>query len=174
LSFSKSSAESSFPSDTATFASTRPGERIPEMTVETAGCDSHLHEFRVGQENYGDPMPDADWHPDHNEHRTKLAQVLAKPKAQMTYVYDFGDSWEHRIELEQILPLEVGKTYPVCIAGKRNCPPENCGGLWGYQNMLEILKDPEHEEYENTLTWLGGQFDAEHFDLKRINDRLRS
>jgi Plasmid pRiA4b ORF-3-like protein len=109
-----------------------------------------------------------------NEHRTKLAQVLAKPKAQMTYLYDFGDSWEHRIELEQVLPLEEGKTYPVCIAGKRNCPPEDCGGPWGYQNMLEILSNPEHEEYEDTLTWLGSQFDAEHFDLKRMNDRLRS
>jgi hypothetical protein len=134
--------------------------------------DSHLHEFRVGGETYGDPMPDADWHPDHNEHRTQLSKVLTTLKTHMIYLYDFGDGWEHRIELEAVLHLEKGKLYPVCLTGKRNCPPEDCGGPWGYQNMLDILKDAKHEEYESTVTWLGGHYEPEHFDLKRINHQL--
>lgn len=83
------------------------------------------------------------------------------------YVYDFGDSWEHEIRLEKILPREKRK-YPACIAGKRACPPEDCGGIWGYEEFLEIIKDPEHEEYEDMLDWVGGEFDPEHFDIEDV------
>ena len=88
------------------------------------------------------------------------------------YTYDFGDNWEHEIALEKILDVADGVKYPVCIAGKRACPPEDCGGVWGYQNLVDILSDPQHEEYESMLEWCG-EFDAEEFDLKevRLNSR---
>lgn len=87
------------------------------------------------------------------------------PPTQASYVYDFGDYWDHKIQLEKILPREKGVNYPICIKGKRASPPEDCGGVWGYEELLEIIKDPDHEE---TMEWLGEDFDPEHFDPKEI------
>ena len=84
------------------------------------------------------------------------------------YVYDFGDDWEHILTLEKILPREKGTKYPVCIKGSRACPPEDCGGIWGYDELVEIISDPEHEEYHKMIEWLGGGFDAEAFDVNSI------
>ena len=81
---------------------------------------------------------------------------------------DFGDSWEHKIKLEKILPREKEIDYPRCIKGKRACPPEDCGGPWGYKDFLKILKDPKHEEHDEMLEWVGGEFDPEHFDKKEV------
>ena len=88
------------------------------------------------------------------------------------YTYDFGNDWEHEIVLEKILDVADEAKYPVCVAGKRACPPEDCGGVWGYQNLIEILSNPQHEEYESMLEWCG-EFIAEEFDLKevRLNSR---
>ena len=72
------------------------------------------------------------------------------------YTYDFGDNWDHTLTLEKILPKERGKRYPVCIAGKGLCPPENCGGIGGYELLLEAISDPKHEEHENFWKWLEG------------------
>ena len=84
------------------------------------------------------------------------------------YTYDFGDNWEHTVELEEILPRDKDVEYPRCIAGERACPPEDCGGIWGYEDLLQIISDPEHEEYEAMLEWIGGEFDPEHFDAKEV------
>jgi len=84
------------------------------------------------------------------------------------YVYDFGDSWDHKIQLEKILPGEKGATYPVCIKGKRAYPLEDCGGLWGYANISEALEDPDNEEAEELLDWVGEDFDPEHFDTAEV------
>jgi len=83
-------------------------------------------------------------------------------------MYDFGDGWEHLITLEKILSVQDGQTYPRCIKGKRACPPEDCGGIWGYKALLDILSDPKHEEYADRLEWLGDSFDAEEFDPKDV------
>ncbi len=85
------------------------------------------------------------------------------------YVYDFGDNWEHKIRLEKILPGEKCAVYPVCIKGKRACPPEDCGGLWGYSDILEALEDPDNEEDEELLDWVGEDFDPEHFDRAEVS-----
>jgi hypothetical protein len=84
------------------------------------------------------------------------------------YLYDFGDGWEHMIVLEKILPQVQGSYYPICIAGERACPPEDCGGTWGYENLLEIIKDKKHEEYKRMMQWLGGKFNPEEFRPENV------
>ena len=92
---------------------------------------------------------------------------LDKNKA-MNYTYDFGDTWEHRVELEKIIPRGKDINYPVCIKGKRACPPEDCGGVWGYEDKLEILKNKQHSEYEDIAEWMGEDFDPEKFDCDEV------
>jgi hypothetical protein len=134
--------------------------------------ECHLHEFQIGDEIYGVPDPDAlDARPTKNEHKVRLAQVAQAPKDRLGYLYDFGDSWQHIITVEKILPHDGGK-YPRCIAGKRNGAPEDCGGTWGYQNLLKILKSPQHPEHEDMLEWVGGSYDPEHFDIDAVNQAL--
>jgi hypothetical protein len=84
------------------------------------------------------------------------------------YTYDFGDDWKHVVRLEKISLREEKRKYPFCISGKRSCPPEDCGGVWGYQDLLKVLKNPEHEEYEDLLNWVGGKFDPEYFDPQKV------
>jgi hypothetical protein len=106
--------------------------------------------------------------------KVKLSQIVRGEKQKFTYEYDFGDSWEHEILIEKILQPEAGVRYPVCITGKRACPPEDCGGIWGYADLLETIKNPDDEEYEEMMEWLGGDFDPEAFDLDSIDKALRT
>jgi hypothetical protein len=98
--------------------------------------------------------------------------LLVKAKEKIIYEYDFGDSWEHEVILEKILPFDEKMKYPVCLAGEMNCPPEDCGGIWGYADMLEIVKQPDHEEYESYMEWLGDDFAPEDFDINEVNELL--
>lgn len=137
--------------------------------------DSHLHAFRMvnpeteEQEEIGIPDDSefaeypmlAGWEED-------IADWFSEDNKKANYNYDFGDDWNHEVVLEKILPKEEGVKYPVCLDGKRACPPEDCGGVWGYEELLETIKNPDHEEYENMMTWLGGEFDPEHFDAGRV------
>jgi hypothetical protein len=131
----------------------------------------HLHQFIIKYEYYGTPDPDF-FEEIHNESRTKLGSVVSKPGDKFIYDYDFGDSWEHHVIVEKILSPEKNVNYPVCIKGKRACPPEDCGGIWGYENLLEAIKDPKHPEHEDLLEWVGEDFDPEFFDIEEVNDRL--
>ena len=136
--------------------------------------DYHLHEFRIlnpstGLEvNIGLPDEELDKEilTDWNQ---KIADYFTMENSSADYIYDFGDNWEHKIQLEKILPREQNVNYPVCIKGKRACPPEDCGGIGGYYNLLEIISDPENEEYEEMMEWVGGKFDPEHFDVKEVS-----
>ena len=132
----------------------------------------HLHAFEIGGEQFGPPDPDGmmDIHP---ESKIKLSQVVAQGFKKFTYTYDFGDNWEHIIQIEKTLDAEPGFHYPRCIAGKRACPPEDCGGPWGYGNFLEAILDPKHPEHEEQLEWAGGEFDPEEFDMEDVNDGLK-
>lgn len=102
----------------------------------------------------------------------RLAGLLRKPGDRLTYVYDFGDSWEHEVQLEKVAETEPGVAYPRCIAAERACPPEDCGGIPGYEMLLEALADPEHPDHDEMREWLGGGFDPEEVDLDRINREL--
>ncbi len=137
--------------------------------------DSHLHQFEIGETYYGVPSRDdfGDFYEVKNEKTVKLNQLISRPKAKLLYQYDFGDSWEHEILLEKILPPEPGVQYPVCITGKRACPPEDCGGVWGYDSFLETIQNPKHPEHAEMLEWVGGSFDPEAFDLEAVNRALR-
>ena len=94
-------------------------------------------------------------------------------RATTPYEYDFGDSWEHELLVEKILPRDEGKRYPVCLTGKRACPPEDCGGILGYASFLEAIRDPEHPEHDEMLEWVGGEFDPDIFDLDEVNRELQ-
>ncbi|MBI5251799.1 MAG: plasmid pRiA4b ORF-3 family protein [Desulfomonile tiedjei] len=143
------------------------------LQVVMGWTDSHLHEFIIDGVSYGDPSLDVDMGDDvENEKRFNLHKVVPGEKSKFHYLYDFGDSWEHEILVEKILPIEKGTRYPVCLAGKRACPPEDCGGAPGYENLLEALKDPSHPEHEEMFEWLPGDFDSEKFDIKSINVEL--
>lgn len=146
------------------------------IQVAMGWSDGHLHEFTVGGRNgvhYGsrDPLDEPD--PDtKNERTAKLNKVAGYEKARFTYTYDFGDDWEHDILVEKILPAEADQRYPVCIAGKRACPPEDVGGVWGYESFLAAIADPEHENHDEMLEWAGGEFDPEEFSPDEVNAEL--
>lgn len=133
----------------------------------------HLHAFTINDIKYGEPefVPELEMK---NERKAKLGQVATRVKETFFYLYDFGDSWEHAIEVEDILPLEKGKHYPVCLAGERACPPDDCGGIPGYYDyFLEAIRDPNHPEHEEMLDWIGGSFDPDAFDLAKVNQNLK-
>jgi hypothetical protein len=137
--------------------------------------NSHLHQFVKDEVFYTEKMEDDDmWNEMNNvDYKTmKISDLLKKEKDEIVYEYDFGDGWEHDIILEKILPVDDKIKYPVCLSGKMNCPPEDSGGVWGYAEMLKILKQPYHKEYESTLEWLGDEFDPEHFDKDEVNESL--
>jgi hypothetical protein len=103
----------------------------------------------------------------------KLLQTFRGGAESRLYEYDFGDRWDHELVIEKILPLEAGKHYPACLAGKRACPPEDCGGIWGYAGSLEAIHDPKHPEHEEMLEWVGGEFDPDAFDVDEVNTGLQ-
>lgn len=133
--------------------------------------DYHLHQFRAAGQLYGLPDPEFD-RDIKNETRAKLNQLLKQKNDSLIYEYDFGDGWEHKVVLEKILPLEKDADLPRCIAGKRACPPEDCGGVWGYQEFVEAIQDPSHPRYHELLEWIGGEFDPEYFDIEGVNEAL--
>lgn len=133
--------------------------------------NSHLHLFSDGFEEYSPKEFEVDYTND--SRKVKLDKILRGEKSKIQYEYDFGDGWIHEILLEKILAPNNQPQIPKCIAGKRNCPPEDCGGVWGYSNILEILKQPDHEEYESYSEWLGEEFDPELFDMDKINKSLK-
>ncbi len=134
--------------------------------------DSHLHAFRVGREAYGISAPGIHDYDVRNERNARL-DAIAEEGDPLVYEYDFGDGWEHTLKVEKVVPAEPKVRYPRCTAGKRACPPEDCGGPPGYEHLLEALRDPKHEEHAELREWVGGDFDAEAFDIEAINRALR-
>ena len=134
--------------------------------------DSHLHQFIIDGEYYSIPSLD-DLEPVIDERRFTLSQIAPGEKRRFIYEYDFGDSWSHEILVEKIQVAEPAIKYPYCAKGKRACPPEDVGGVWGYERFLEALRDPAHEEHDSYLDWIGGEFDSEAFNLDEINRALR-
>ena len=139
--------------------------------------NSHLHQFIKDRTFYTQRMADDDFWDDMDNvdySKTKISDLLKKEKDRITYEYDFGDSWEHDIILEKIENRGLEKINPTCLTGKNNCPPEDCGGIWGYSDMLEILKHPDHEQYKEYIEWLGEEFDPKYFDKNEINEMLKA
>jgi Plasmid pRiA4b ORF-3-like protein len=135
--------------------------------------NSHLHQFTLRDRRFSDPRLDDDGELEfEDERRVRLDQLVGAGQA-LGYEYDFGDSWEHEVLVEKILEPDSRMSYPACIAGARACPPEDVGGTTGYARLLESIADPRDPERDEFLTWLGGVFDPEGFDLNLTNRALR-
>ena len=134
--------------------------------------DSHLHQFKQGDKNWGVPEWDEFDELDLiDESKTHLSNVLKAEGNSMTYQYDFGDNWLHEVVLEKIIPVKDVVKAPICLDGERRCPPEDVGGISGYERFLEAIFDPTHEDYEQYVRWAGGHFHDE-FDAEAVNQTL--
>jgi hypothetical protein len=137
----------------------------------------HLHRFEIDGERYSDLDPDGDDYGMDFKDETKvlLRSVLPKSgrRTQWMYAYDFGDGWKHEILFEGFPPVDPKKKYPLCVEGERACPPEDCGGPFGYVDFLAAIQDPDHEEHEITLEWVGGEFKPEKFSAKAATRAMR-
>jgi hypothetical protein len=142
------------------------------IQVVMGWTNSHLHQFIVGETYFGPPDPYYDEPTMSDETESRLSQITRHEGSAFLYEYDFGDSWAHELLVEKIA-LPEQSTYPVCLAGERACPPEDVGGVWGYEGFLEAIRDPDHSEHEDYLEWIGGEFDPEAFDLEGVNAALR-
>ncbi len=136
-------------------------------------ADYHLHEFDVIDGRSGLHVQIG--FPDDEFGRNiltgwsqKIVSYFTPENPSSTYLYDFGDFWQHKILLEKIIPREPNIEYPICIKGKRACPPEDAGGVGGYEDFIKIIRNPDHKEYEDMLDWAGGEFDPEHFDPEEV------
>jgi len=140
------------------------------IQIAMGWTDSHLHQFEKGRICFAPKEFELEGSKDYR--KVQLNTLLNKEKEKIQYEYDFGDSWTHEIILEKILPFSESAKLPVCTGGKRNCPPEDCGGVWGYAELLEVISDPQHPEYEDMVESVGGEFDPEYFDIGEINKEL--
>jgi hypothetical protein len=136
--------------------------------------NSHLHVFRAGDRIYSDPQfqlqESGDGLEMFSENKISLEEVLPQPNSKLEYEYDFGDSWHHTILAEEILPpgdapIKAAK----CLGGERACPPEDCGGPPGFENLRQIMRKPSHREHAAMRQWLGRRFEEEEFDPATVN-----
>jgi hypothetical protein len=132
--------------------------------------DTHLHQFVIAGRTYGQP-DDFDQALD-DESAVSLARAAGTRTRRFLYIYDFGDNWEHEVAVEKIVAGNSGGERPLCLGGRRHRPPEDCGGPPGYQNFLEAIRSPAHEEHDAMLESVGGSFDAEAFDIAAVNRAL--
>lgn len=148
------------------------------LQVAMGWTNSHLHQFICGEHVYADPAAQLEQYegdpPVLDERKTTLREVAPGIRDGLVYEYDFGDSWEHMVIVQDILNAPPSSaTTALCLAGARACPPEDCGGLGGYEELLKALKNRKHPEHKSMKEWLGRPFDAEVFDPAKINTWLR-
>lgn len=135
----------------------------------------HLHAFHSGDVTYEIPNDEiVAFGKTIDERSVRLAQVLPFTDSTMRWDYDFGDGWEHDVIVEAIETRQTDVTYPVCVAGVRACPPDDCGGAWGYTDVLAALADPEHPEHADVVGWLLPGFDPNAFDADVATERMRT
>jgi hypothetical protein len=154
-------------------------DKLHERVQTAMGwTNSHLHHFRVGDQLYGDPDLMAGNFEEfgyEDSTSTKLSDLVPKSgrKFRLVYEYGFGDSWDHELVVERVGPPEAGAKYPVCLEGERACLPEDVGGVWGYADFVDAIQNPDHEQHEDMLEWVGGSFDPEAFDAASATKRMK-
>lgn len=140
--------------------------------------DSHLHQFVIREQRYGDPEMLDDGFGEAEIIDTLDVELSGlfgrgRPPRRFIYEYDFGDGWRHEIEFEGVQEAPRGKKPPCCLGGERACPPEDIGGVWGYANYLQAIRDPDHEEHEMYVEWGGDSYDSETFNIASATRAMR-
>jgi hypothetical protein len=133
--------------------------------------NSHLHEFHIGERKIGMRFDDP-WSRTELIDETKvfLHEMNFQEGDKLHYLYDFGDYWEHLLEVQHITKGSL--SAPSCLNGQNACPPEDCGGTSGYANLLKVLNDPKDSDYDNLLQWLPDGFSPNFFDIDKVNTEL--
>jgi hypothetical protein len=148
-------------------------DKLHRIFQDTMGwTDSHLHMFRMGDDvlytSYDHDLLQGEL----DERTVTLEQALGD-HTRFMYDYDFGDNWEHDVAVEDKTDTRLGLKYAVCIDGQNACPPEDCGGISGYERFREALADPNDDDHDHYTEWIGGSFDPERFDLAAVNAALQ-
>jgi hypothetical protein len=156
-------------------------DRLHQVMQIVMGWENyHLYEFRIGRSiRYGEPDPDWDFAGSSSlpASRASLADLLARIPARskkFTYVYDFGDDWQHTVKLEALVTAEAGVSYPRLVSAERACPPEDVGGPWGYAHYLAAIGDPAHPRHAEMLEWRGEGFDPAKVDVVAMQRDLEA
>jgi hypothetical protein len=142
--------------------------RVVQLAMGWSDC--HLHAFEVAGVQYGVPDPDM---LDVRDEMDARVDAIAGKDGSFVYTYDFGDWWEHRIVVEDVLVAEPEERYPICVDGEEACPPEDCGGPYGYADLRRVLADPAHADHVATLAWFGAHTGDRAFDADRVTALLR-
>jgi hypothetical protein len=150
-------------------------DQLHEILQAALGWENyHLHAFSFGEEEFGPRDPELGL--DFSDERRVTLGELTDLGARFRYTYDFGDSWEHEILVEDLLDPDPETHYPILVTAKGACPPEDCGGTWGYADLKEILADPGHDEHQERLEWLGlknaSEFDPNAVTLEQLVEEL--
>ncbi|OGV72736.1 MAG: hypothetical protein A3K19_02865 [Lentisphaerae bacterium RIFOXYB12_FULL_65_16] len=148
------------------------------IQVAMGWSNSHLHQFMVEEQAYSDPafeLNEFEGDPQVlDENKALLMDIASRENGTFAYQYDFGDSWDHLVKVERILgPGSAADAVPQCLAGARACPPEDCGGVWGYTDLVKIIGNPKHKEHKSMMEWLGRRLDPDAFDRDTVNACLR-
>lgn len=135
-----------------------------------------MHEFQIEGESYSLPATGSSDLEDEflDETQVLLSQLIPKSgqQARWDYEYDFGDGWRHEVLFEGLPPKDPKAKYPLCVEGERACPPEDCGGPFGYVNYLKAIANPKHKQHKEMLKWRGN-FDPEEFDAQQVTEEMR-
>ncbi len=144
--------------------------RLHLVIQEVMGwANSHLYEFEIGGERFEAPDPEAEVQ---DSTRAKLKDFGLEVSDAFLYTYDFGDDWRHVLVLEARLQAEPGRFYPYCVAGERACPPEDCGGVGMFAELLAALANPTDPQYSELLEWVNPGYDPAAFDVRPVNRNL--
>jgi hypothetical protein len=153
----------------------KPGTLLVDLhrIIQTAmgWTNSHLHQFFNGEMYYA--LQEFEIEECENSRDIKLNKILFEEGMHIEYEYDFGDGWQHDIWLQNIYEENADSQVPRCIGGMRSAPPEDCGGIHGYKELLKILSNTRHKEYKETREWVGDTFDPEYFNITEINKNLK-
>jgi len=134
--------------------------------------NAHSHRFTFKKQDYGRPFTDGKLRI-RNDAVLRLGTAVTGRGQCFIYEYDFGDSWEHYCVVEKVIPADESTPLTLCIGGERACPPEDVGGIPGYEEFLEAVSHPNHAQHKEMLAWVGGAFDPAAFDMNSVNKRLQ-